>query len=58
VNDALNPGQTWEKTLQDQIHVEQQILEGSAKFINACKNEQQVMERLFSSRTQNGTPDL
>lgn len=37
-------GQSWEKSLHDQIHVEQKLLEGTAKFINACKNEQQALE--------------
>ncbi len=36
-------GISWEKSLQDQIHVEQQMLEGTAKFVNVCKNEQQVI---------------
>ena len=35
-------GISWEKSLQNQIHVEQQMLEGTAKFVNVCKNEQQV----------------
>jgi hypothetical protein len=32
----------------EQIHVEQQMIEGTAKFVNVCKNEQQVTHLVFA----------
>ena len=37
----------WERQLNDKIHVEAQMIKGTAKFLAACKNKDQV--RLLST---------
>ena len=32
----------WEKHLSEKIHVETQMMKGTAKFLTACKNQEQV----------------
>jgi len=32
----------WERQLSDKIHVEAQMIKGTAKFLAACKNKDQV----------------
>ena len=46
-NQCLNVNSTpgfWEKQLQDKIHVEAQMIRGTAKFLTACKKEDQSLE--------------
>jgi hypothetical protein len=44
-NQCLLPNSTpgyWENHLNEKIHVEAQMMRGAAKFLTACKNEDQV----------------
>jgi hypothetical protein len=35
----------WERHLSEKIHVETQMIKGTAKFLTACKNQEQVRSR-------------
>lgn len=43
VSNSSRPG-FWEKHLNDKIHVEAQMIRGTAKFLAACKKEDQSLE--------------
>jgi len=46
-NQCLLPNSTpgyWENHLNEKIHVEAQMMRGAAKFLTACKNEDQALE--------------
>ena len=34
----------WEKHMNEKLHVETQMIKGTAKFLAACKNQEQVMD--------------
>ena len=36
----------WEKHLNEKLHVETQMIKGTAKFLAACKNDEQVGNKL------------
>ena len=43
---CLQPNSTpgfWEKHLNEKVHVEAQMVRGTAKFLSACKKEDQVI---------------
>lgn len=45
----------WEKHLSEKLHVENQMIKGTARFLAACKNEEQSLEagkRLHLSKTR------
>ena len=52
-NQCLLPNSTpgyWENHLNEKIHVEAQMMRGAAKFLTACKNEDQVKTNKLSQK--------
>ena len=50
-NQCLLPNSTpgyWENHLNEKIHVEAQMMRGAAKFLTACKNEDQVYNQILT----------
>ena len=46
LNNATTPG-FWERHLNEKIHVEAEMIKGTAKFLGACKNRDQVRTSIF-----------